>query len=233
MKRYLFLIVSLISSIVLVSLTSVEANAQSRDRSYIREQISHYGECRNVAITKRNGDLMLYGRNGWAATGCPKGLTQALDELNEENEYIDDVQLTENGSWLILYGNNGLRWNDIPYSLEKKLREWNSKQEVITSVSFNDAGNWIAVSTNYVSASDANVQEWIAEGMEKYGAVWATCVTEDAVVVVYEEGFRTIGEVPNSLREKMKSTSINIYRLKIAGTAWFFSDGKSEYDYHM
>ena len=232
MRKYFFLIVSLIFSIALVSVP-VEANAQSRDRSYIREQISYHGECRNVAITKRNGDLMLYGQNGWAATGCPKDLTEALHELNEEEVYIDDVQLTEDGRWLILYGNNGLRWNDIPYSLEQKLREWNSKQEVITSVSFNDAGNWIAVSTNYVCASDAKVQEWIREGMEDYGGVWATCVTEDAVVVVYETGFRCIGEVPAELKQKMTSTSINIYRLKIAGDAWFFSDGKSRYSYNM
>ena len=208
-------------------------SAQPRDRSFIRQQIDRYGECRNVAITKYNGDLMLYGSNGWAASGCPKGLTNALDELNKNNEYIDDVQLTEDGRWLILYGDNGFRWYDIPYRLEQKIREWNSKNEVINSVSFNDDGDWIAVSDNYVSSSDSRLQEWIVDGIEKYGKVWATCITDDAIVVVYEEGFRFLGDMPSTLERALDTTDINVFRLKIAGEAWFFSDGRRRYDYHM
>lgn len=219
--------------VALVMLSSSSAVAQSQGRSYIRQQIEKHGECRNVAITKTNGDLMLYGRNGWAASGCPRDLTDTLNELNDDDEFIDDVQLTENGSWLILYGDNGFRWNDIPYSLEKKLREWNANNEVITSVSFNDDGDWIAISKKYIAASSSKLQDWIAEGMDKYGQVWATCLTDDACVVVYEEGFRFLGNVPDTLRDKLKSTSIDVYRLKIAGTAWFLSDGKSRYDYYM
>jgi hypothetical protein len=56
-------------------------------------------------------------------------LRNALAELNNENKYIDDVQLTENGRWLILYDDNGIRWNDIPYSLEEKLREYNNQKK--------------------------------------------------------------------------------------------------------
>ncbi len=212
---------------------SIKIGAQTRDRSYIKQQIRYHNECRNVAITKYNGDLMLYGKNGWAASGCPKGLTDALDELNDDGEFIDDVQLTESGRWLILYGNNGIRWNDIPYSLERKLREWNSQSEVITSVSFNDDGDWVAVSHNYICASDSRIQDWIGEGMNLYGGVWATCITDDAIVVVYEKGFRTLGDIPSTLNSRLKQTSIDVYRLKIAGDAWFFSDGKSEYDYNM
>ena len=222
-----------LSLITVFVLSSAIVKAQPRDRSYIKQQINYHNECRNVAITERNGDLMLYGSNGWAASGCPKGLTNALNALNEDGEYIDDVQLTENGRWLILYGDNGFRWNDIPYSLERKLREWNSSKEVITSVSFNDAGDWVAVCENYIAASDSDLQDWIAEGMEEYGAVWTTCITEDAMVVVYEEGFQTLGEIPSTLESKLTSTPIDVYRLKIAGEAWFISDGKSNYDYHM
>lgn len=223
----------LASLMTLIACFSGTASAQSRNRNYIKQQISYHNECRNVAITQYNGDLMLYGSNGWAASGCPKGLTDALNELNEDGEYIDDVQLTEEGRWLILYGDNGFRWNDIPYSLERKLREWNSSGEVITSVSFNDSGDWVAVCQAYISASDSELQDWIAEGMEDYGQVWTTCMTEDALVVVYEDGFKTLGDIPSTLEAKLTSTPIDIYRLKIAGEAWFFSDGKSYYDYHM
>lgn len=222
-----------LSLMTLFACFSGRLDAQPRDRSYIKQQISYHNECRNVAITERNGDLMLYGSNGWAASGCPKGLTDALNELNEDGEYIDDVQLTEEGRWLILYGDNGFRWNDIPYSLEKKLREWNSSGEVVTSVSFNDSGDWVAICDKYISASDSDIQDWIVEGIDQYGKVWTTCLTDETLIIVYEEGFQTIGDIPSTLEDKLTSTPIDIYRLKIAGEAWFFSDGKSNFDYHM
>ena len=204
-----------------------------QSRAYVRDQISRYGECKNVAITKHNGDLMLYGKNGWAATGCPKGLTDALHELNEAEETINDVQLTEEGDWLVLYGDNGLRWNDIPYSLEQKLRQFNSNKEKITSVTFNDDGDWIVITTEHIAASDYSIQNWLKEGNEEYGQVWAVCLTDDACVAVYENGFTFRGNVPSDLKQELRETSIDVYRLKIAGTAWFFSDGKSRYNYNM
>lgn len=200
---------------ILISLAIVSIQASAQSREYIRNQIERHGECRNVAITEYNGDLMLYGRNGWAATGCPDGLTEALHELNDEEQFINDVQLTNDGSWLIVYGKNGLRWNDIPYSLEQKLRAWNNNNEEITSVTFNDAGDWIAVSTEHIAA------------------VLATCITEDAAVVVYEEGYRFLGDVPQDLKRRLETVSFNVYRVKIAGSAWFISDNKSRYSYNM
>ncbi len=217
---------------LLAMLMAAHTEAQT-SRQFIKQQIEYHGECRNVAITKYNGDVMLYGSNGWAASGCPQDLTEALNELNSRGEYIDDVQLTEQGRWLVLYGDNGVMYSNIPYSLERKMREWNSGGEVITSLSFNDDGDWVAVSTNYICASDARIQEWIADRISEYGKVWATCVTDDAIVVVYESGVRTLGVIPPSLSSKIRNTPINIYRLKIAGDAWFFSDGVSNYDYYM
>lgn len=218
---------------LLLSMMCMVSFAQTYSRSYIREQISLHGECRNVAITKYNGDLMLYGRNGWAASGCPSGLTTALNELNDDREYIDDVQLTDEGRWLILYGDNGLRWNDIPYSLEQKLRQFNSNREVITSVTFNDDGDWIVVTTEHISASDYRIQNWLKEGNDVYGQLWAVCLTDDSCVAVFAEGFKFLGDVPEDLKRSLRQTSINVYRLKIAGSAWFYSDGKSRYSYNM
>jgi len=233
MKKNSSILVSILVGLVAFFASATDIFAQVNNRNFIKEQIAKQEECRNVAITKTNGDLMLYGKNGWAAYGCPESLTETLDELTEKGEYIDDVQLTEEGRWLILYGNNGFRWNDIPAGLEEKLREWNDKEEVITSVSFNDAGEWVAVSTNYISASDNKIRDFVSDGMNKYGGVWTTCMTDDALVVVYEKGFRTIGEIPSTLDESLNSTSIDVYRLKIAGDSWFFSDGKSLFEYHM
>jgi hypothetical protein len=202
-------------------------------RAFIRQQIEKTGECRNVAITKTNGDLMLYGLNGWACTGCPISLSNAVTELNRDKEFIDDIQLTEDGRWLILYDNNGLRWNDIPYSLENKLRDYNEKGEVITSVTFNDGEDWIIITTNYFTSSDARITEWLREGNEKLGQLWAACVTDDAIVAVFEDGYKFFGEVPNSLREALKEAKLDVFRLKIAGDAWFFADKNGDFRYKM
>jgi type II secretory pathway component PulC len=99
----------IVLTIMMIFVVSINAYGQW-GRSYIREQISMSKKCRNVAITKANGDLMLYGDNGWAGASLPEGLPEALNALNKDGEYIDDVQITEEGSWLILYGNCGFQW---------------------------------------------------------------------------------------------------------------------------
>lgn len=204
-----------------------------QSRTYIKDCIKRYNDCRNVAITRTNGDLMLYGKNGWAASGCPVGLTNAIKALHDNNEYIDDIQLTEQGRWLILYGNNGMQWNDIPYSLERKLREFNGRGDVVTSVTFNDAGNWIIISTDYYSSSDTWIQEWLKEGAQKFGLLYAACITDDAIVAVYQGGYKFYGNVPQSLKDALNRTRINVYRLKIAGGSWFFADYNGFFDYYM
>lgn len=176
---------------------------------------------------------MLYGRNGWAANGCPTGLTNSLNELNERNEYIDDIQLTEGNRWLILYGNNGFLWNDIPYSLERKLREYNNNDEVVLSVTFNDDGDWIIITKDHYSASDQRIVDFLQEGARMYGMLWSACITDDALVAVYENGYNTIGNVPITLKNALRNTNINIFRLKIAGTAWFFADNDGHFNYYM
>ena len=142
------------------------------------------------------------------------------------------MQLTEQGRWLILYGNNGIRWNDIPYSLERKLREYNEQNEVIYSVTFNDAGDWIVITQRYFSSSDTELQAWLREGLDK-GKLWSACITDDALVAVYAEGYHFVGEIPPTLHQALRDTRLNVYRLKIAGTAWFFADVDGRYNYHM
>lgn len=221
-----------LSTIFFVFFNIPDTFAQN-DREFIRECIRKWGECRNVAITKYNGDLALYGLNGCARSGCPSGLNQAITNLNNQEEYIDDVQLTEEGRWLILYGNNGFQWNNIPYSLEKKLREFNNDGEVVTSVTFNDAGSWIIITTNYFSASHTAINNWLKEGNEKFGQLWAACITDDAVVAVYDQGYQFMGNVPESLKKALQMTNLDVYRLKIAGTAWFFADKNGLFQYNM
>ena len=213
--------------------TSTQYSNSGNSREYIKEHIRSNRECKNVAITKRNGDLMLYGGNGWAAKGCPEGLVTALHELNEQNVIIKDVQLTENGSWLIIYGGNGLRWSNIPYDLERKIREYNENHEEITSITFNDSGDWIVISEKLYNSSHSNILNWLTEGVKKYGHLRAACLTDDALVAVYDGGYRFFGNVPESLKEALKKTTIDVYYIKIAGDSWFFADKNGKFDYYM
>lgn len=204
------------------------------DRAFVRNSIKKFGECRNVAITKSNGDLMLYGQNGWAANECcPSGLVETIKKLNNDGEFIDDVQLTENGAWLVIYGDNGLVWNNIPSSLEQKIREYNNKGEVINSITFNDEGEWIVITDERYCTSDGDATDWLSNGEKQYGELWAACLTDDGMVAVYEKGYQFLGNVPSSLKSSLQKTDLNVYRLKIAGDAWFFADKDGSYEYDM
>ena len=213
--------------------TSTQYSNSGNGREYIREQIKINRECKNVAITKTNGNLMLYGGNGWAAKGCPEGLVTALHELNEQKVTIKDVQLTESGSWLILYGRNGLRWSNIPYDLERKIREFNEKNEEITSITFNDSGDWIVISEKLYNSSHSNILNGLTEGVKKYGHLRAACLTDDALVAVYDGGYWWSGNVPESLKQKLREAKIEVYYIKIAGNSWFFADKNGIYYYLM
>lgn len=168
----------------LMTVFTVSLFAQnSRGRNYIKQNISEWGGCRNVAITDTDtgGDLALNGKNDYAYTaGIPQALADALEKYHDDDDYIDDVQLTEDGEWLILVGKNGCQWSNIPSKLESKLRQWNEAEETITSVTFNDDGDWIAVSTDHVASSSTDMDDWIKEGIETHGQLWAAHLTNDA-----------------------------------------------------
>lgn len=208
------------------------AQAQS-SRDYIKNRISSLGECKSVAITRTNGDAMIYGDNGWSAQGCPVGFTDALHELNENRETIQDINLSESGRWLILYGNNGMRWSSLYTGLENKIREFNNARETITTVTFNDSGDWAVVTTKHISASDRNIQDWLADGCEMYGQLWTVCITDDAAVAVYEEGYKFLGNIPQDLKDALTSCVSDVYVVKMAGTSWFFRATDGYWRYRM
>ena len=222
-------------ALLFLTLTTVSLGASAQDsREYIRNSISGWGECRNVSITRTNGDLAIYGANGTSRSSVPSALDQNLVELNNNHNYIDDVCLTENGNWVILYDNNCFWWNGIPYSLEQKLRQFNGDGETVTSVTFNDSGEWMVVTTSHIAASNQTLQDWLVEGCEKWGTLWSVHVADDGgAVAVYEKGYRYRGNVPQELKNRLGETDINVYRAKHAGNSWFFADKQGNYEYNM
>ncbi len=203
-------------------------------RAYIKNKISSWGSCRNVAITDYGGDLALNYTNQYASSGIPRSLANAMEELHDDGEFIDDVQLTENGNWLILYGNNGFRWSNIPSDLEASLRQANNNGEVITSATFNDYGNWVIISAMYIRASTSSIYDWIEDGMESMGPVWAAHITNDGLVLCYERGYKFMGNVSDKLKNALSSSRFDVFRIKFTSNgAYFFADKNGRYDYYM
>lgn len=221
---------------VLFALTALVTSAQTDSRDYIRQAIKRWGECRNVAITRINGDVAIYGNEGssYSCSGVPEELRNTLSKLRDDDEFIDDVQLTDNGNWLVLYGLNSAFWSGVPEDLETVLYEVRNNRETVTSVTFNDDGDWIVISDEYIRASNAELRQWIVDGTENMGRVSTACLTDDAVMVVYEGGFRYDGNIAPDLIEAIRNTDIHIFRIKISGRSWFFADisGK-HYNYKM
>lgn len=203
-------------------------------RKFLRDKIKEWGECKNVAMTLTGGDVALQRVNGWAAQGAPTAMTDKLSELNSADKLIDDIVLTEDGSWLILWGNNGISSYGTPPSLFSKLEKWNDEKEVITSVTFNDNGDWIAITKNKFSASSDKILQYIKEGNDKYGQLWAAHLTNDGLVLCYKSGYRFLGNVPENLKKKLDETKMDVFRIKfLSDGSYFIADFNGNYAYNM
>ncbi len=223
---------------LLIACTLIAAMAQpgwGQSRAYIRNAIEIWGECKSVAITATGGDVAIYGKNGYATTdGVPAGLVKALKELHDDGETINDVTLTEDGEYLVLYGDNGMTYNFDNEDLEAKMKEYNDNGYTITSVALNTAGDWIIISEEYYAASSSAITEFLSEGAETYGALYAVHITRASLVAVYARGYKFYGDVPETLREALKTTDKDIYRVKFTEDgAYFIADRKGWYQYRM
>ena len=199
-------------------------------RSFVKDHIRANDNCRIVSITKRGGDVVVSGRNNWAASGCPKGLINSLRDAADDHERITDVCLTETGRWIVLHGRNAGEWFGIPSAMELALRRFNRNNEEIYSATFNDAGDWIVISSDHYIASDTYLKDWLGNGARKYGLLRAACVSEDAAVAVFEGGYLFFGRVPDNLKRALRRTSIDVRVMKIAGGAWFFADENGRFE---
>ena len=218
----------------LISVSSIFAQPVGF-RTQMRNQINAWGSCRTIALTRTCG-VAIYGSNGYFTSGgVPAPLLDTIKRLNANGDYITDIILTEQGRWLILNGDNGYTYDGIPHNdpLVAKLREYNEMREKILSVTFNDYGEWIVITRNYFSASSAEITNWLREGHQQYGQIWTVCMTDDATVAVFENGFRSHGNVPNNLMNALRDSRIFTYVLKISGGFWFFADVDGNYQHNL
>jgi hypothetical protein len=217
---------------LLVVLTTQISFGQAR--KFLHDKVSEWGSCKNVAMTLTGGDVALNGRNGWAGSGIPYSMSSKLSELNSRNELIDDVVLTESGSWLILWGDNGVSSYGCPTDLDFKIKQWNNNLEIINSITFNDNGDWVMISAEKYTASSSTIMEWLKEGENQFGELWAAHLTNTGLAVVYERGYKFLGDVPYNLKKKLEETSLNVFRLKfLSDGAYFIADKYGRYAYYF
>ncbi len=229
MKHVQIFLRTVLAAVALLLLTPTEIAAQGR---YICQQISEWGRCRTVAITRSKGDIAICENATYALNGTMIGLFNRVKELYEEGAYINDVQANENGAWLLLYGDNEIEWKNIPASLEKTLVSFQEAGEVITLATFNTRGEWIVVTNNQISASHNHLAEMLSAGMEECGELLTACVSEECTVMVFEGGIRTAGNPPANLMEALQTTDMDVRCLKISYDCWFMS-GPGSYQYYM
>lgn len=201
-----------------------------KSRSDIASKIRSWGKCRLVAITESNGDVAINGGNGYTSNEIPSAMLKEIDEIRNMKETIQDITLSERGEYVIVWGNNGVRFsNNIPTGMYEALKDMNSKKETITSAVFNDNGDWIVISEQHYNASSQEILNLIKEGANKYGHVYSACLTNDALIIVYDKGYNSRGNIPESLGKALNDARINVYRIKIAGDSWFFADKEGNY----
>lgn len=207
--------------------------ASAQEHDFVKNKIKEKGECRNVVITKEQGNIMLWGFNGWTASGCPKPLTDALTQYTNKRVEIRDVQLTEEGNWIIIIDDNGSTWSGLDESLTEKIKEYNDNGENLLTVTMNDKGDWIVISDKHISTSNHQIEDMIKDGLSKFGPLWTACITNEAVIVVFENGYKMGGQIPESLKEKLREGDIDVHHIKISGDAWFISDKKGNYAFDL
>lgn len=222
MKRIILLAVSIA--------INLGAQAQS-SRDCIKKTITEENQCTSVAITQNNGDAMIYGHCEWVAQDCPNDLQESLFELNAKNVEFQDIHLTELGRWLILFNDNQISSDLLYENLKEKITTCQERNEKITTVTFNDSGNWIVITTEQISASSDEITDWLVDGCAKYGQVWTACVTDDAMIAVYESGFKYAGNIPEDLKDALRACEGDVYTVKLSGNAWLFrcTDGSGSY----
>ena len=219
--------------VLVMSLTVAAVSAQ-QDHQTLKRTIKKWENCKNVAITNTQGDVALRDRNEYAADRVPASLLSVLKNLRGKKELIDDVEITEAGRWCVLYGQNETSYSDdIPEDLKESIADFKNRGYAIRSITFNDRNEWMIVSDKYFAASSIDLSRWLKEGLDKWGNLWAVDFSDAAAIAIYEKGVRYRGNVPESLRSTLLKTSTEIYRLKVAGSNWFFADSVGKCSYSL
>ena len=121
--------------LLFVSFAMVLCMQAEPSHKFLEKQIGKHKNCKSVAITKKNGDALLYGDCGWATTKCPVAFSRKLFELSEWGDtIIQDIHLSELGRWFILYGNNQVSSYLLYENLEEQIQRCQEKLDYLSDL---------------------------------------------------------------------------------------------------
>ena len=90
-----------------------------------------------VAFAPDGGWILIWGSNGYTASGLPKSAIAEIRKLNDDSKEIKQLTFDSNGEWVIVYGENGLVWSDdADQGLIDQLKKLNDAGETIRQVAF-------------------------------------------------------------------------------------------------
>lgn len=187
---------------------------------YMHSQIQELKGCRNMALSDSYGMLMLDGGNGFSAYGIPKELAESLTTLNTDNKAISDICISESGYWYIV--GDTLRGRGAPKFIYDKVAELCATGEHVLCVNFNDNGIGIVVTEKSISCNDNEILKALVDGGKKYGKLLSVCLRNKGLLAVYEDGFRTVGTVPEDLASFLAETDLEVAYAKFTDNgSWF------------
>lgn len=167
------------------------------DTRYIHEELNKIQRCKNMALTRNQGMVVLYGTNGFIPSGIPNTLYDKLKDFNNRGLVVDDICLTENGSWFIV--GDQLSGYGVPADISTKIDEMVNNQERITCVSFNDRGRGVVISDKSFWANDRDLYNYLVSLSTEYGYINSVCITNKGMIACLNGGYGSNGTVPDTL----------------------------------
>ena len=120
----------------------------------------------------------------------------------------------------------------------------------MNAVSFNDAGDWIVIGDKNFSASSQELVNFLDEHQKDGMVLTTACISDEMCVAVYtssQYGYSLfysyyLTNDPISMKmwrrmfkamKKANKKDITVFRIKVAGDAWFMADEEGWYHYEM
>lgn len=134
---------------VLVTAQNVSWNSISDDLiAAIRQQLGN--KIRQVALGPNGIWAVIFGTNGSSTSGSlPQKLSEALKEVNKNQEIIGELAFTTGGGWDFVRGTSGYYCQGVPMPMFNKLKEFSNANETITHVAISPSGGWVLVRGDY------------------------------------------------------------------------------------
>ena len=220
-------------SLLLKFFIVISAYSQSDNSKYIHNWLERYRTCKSGAVTDNAGYVILYDKNYAVWAGIPQSLVNYLQAEADSGRMIDDVCLTERGSWFCV-GDN-LQGYGYPTSMYNKMSELLNGGDRITCMSFNDYGEWMVITDRHISASNDDLYKLLIDVKNKYGFIRSVSINNTGTFVVADDGFRSIGKIPDSLDYYLRyQQSFDIRYIKFTSNgSWLVTDGYSAYYYSL